>query len=416
MFGNLFLRVILAVLIGTLLLFAVYCIPTEEMNSNLGTAHYLAAEGVYPRLTPYASSQLDNWTDAVMLMNASYDGKESVITKAMLVPRHQITDKQNTYESLIGHYTNGEAFDSQTTYPRYWHGYLVLLKPLLYITSYQRIRQINGVIQLSLLLLNVFLLYRRDLKRIIPPYIIIYLFLMPLALARSLQFSTCYYLYTLSCTAMLLFPNQLKHKDAVFFLYIGIATSFFDFLTYPIATIGIPAVLYFCITGYESVASAFRRGFRICFSWFFGYVGMWAGKWLICTILTGNSIFLNTFNAIATRTSSSPETGLTLSAAYSKNISSFFHTPATLLFFLFFGFLLLQIVGHRKYGKLSNILLTAVFPYIILALFPFLWYFFTINHSCIHFWFTNKALSVTIFSSMCALIQAKHTILTSTLC
>ena len=47
------------------------------------------------------------------------------------------------YEDVPG----GDAF----TYGRYWHGYLVILKPLLFIFNYYQIRWLNTIIGCSLI-------------------------------------------------------------------------------------------------------------------------------------------------------------------------------------------------------------------------------------------------------------------------
>ena len=46
---------------------------------------------------------------------------------------------------------------------------------------------------------------------------------------------------------MLLFHEKLKNKYGYFFLIIGMMTSFFDLLTYPVATFGIPIILFFIL-------------------------------------------------------------------------------------------------------------------------------------------------------------------------
>lgn len=109
-------------------------------------AEVLEQEGVFPSLTKLCTSQLDNWTDSTMLLNAAYAGDESTIDKAMMVYCRRIEEK-NPYESLIEEYINGETDTYVNSYGRYWHGYLVFLKPLLCIFNYRNIRQINFCIQ-----------------------------------------------------------------------------------------------------------------------------------------------------------------------------------------------------------------------------------------------------------------------------
>lgn len=96
----------------------------------------------------------------------------------------------------------------------------------------------------------------------------------------------------------------------------GVLTSYFDFLTYPIVTLGFPLCTFFLLNGNESAGKGgnFRQGrqaakegipegvgnggvlkdtvrrvvgYSIC--WGIGYAGMWAMKWIIAdlTLHTG---------------------------------------------------------------------------------------------------------------------------------
>lgn len=52
-----------------------------------------------------------------------------------------------------------------TSYERYWHGYLVVLKPLLLVFNYGQIRILNGIVMAILVLLILRQLWKRDLRR-----------------------------------------------------------------------------------------------------------------------------------------------------------------------------------------------------------------------------------------------------------
>lgn len=59
--------------------------PIENhVNSS---AAIFEEEGAYPSLFSWSTSQLDNFTDAVMLLEAADDTANSAINKAMLVYR-----------------------------------------------------------------------------------------------------------------------------------------------------------------------------------------------------------------------------------------------------------------------------------------------------------------------------------------
>ena len=62
-----------------------------------------------------------------------------------------------------------------------------------------------------------------------------------------MQFSSVLYIFLIAMIVMLLFHEKLKNKYGYFFLIIGMMTSFFDLLTYPVATFGIPIILFFIL-------------------------------------------------------------------------------------------------------------------------------------------------------------------------
>lgn len=407
-FTSLFVRVIAAILAGTVLLTLVYCIPADTMEHNLAkSVPVLAAEGSMPELFSWCTSFLDNQTDAVMLSHAAHTTAENPLVQAMSAVRHHMRGHSDV-DSLAAHYLYGQSFDEDIPYYQYWHGYLVFLKPLLLMTTYQGIRIVNAAVQTILLFLLVWLMFRKGLKHCILPYLICVAFLMPVTLAMSLQFSTCYYIMTIGSIAVLLTKEHPDSKDAQIFLYIGIAAAFFDFLTYPIATLGIPAVFYFCLRKEGSIRDTFCRGVRICFSWAFGYGTMWAGKWLVGSLTTGINVLSTATSKISERTSSSilQEESIAVSplTALSVNIRFFLNTPASVILAVYILVILaLLALMWKKKGLTVASAVQTLFPFVILACLPPVWYLVTVNHSVIHYWFTCKALVVSAFAGMCAL-------------
>ena len=80
---------------------------------------------------------------------------------------------------------------------------------------------------------------------------------VPFAVFLNIQQSCCLAILNIGLIAMLLLYKKLSEKALIIFLYLGIATAFFDLLTYPLATFGVPAVLYFVLTPAESIKTAF---------------------------------------------------------------------------------------------------------------------------------------------------------------
>ncbi|MBQ6719137.1 MAG: hypothetical protein IJN20_02155 [Oscillospiraceae bacterium] len=408
--ASLLIRVLAAVLAGVLLLTLVYCIPTEPIEQNLAlSAEVFAAEGVMPELFPWCTSFLDNFTDAIILSNAAHSGTDSAIIQAMTAARNQI-DGLDPATSIAAHYIEGIPFNQEVPYYQYWHGYLLLVKPLLFLTSYQNIRIINAIAQFALLVVLVYLMYRKGLKAYIIPYLLGIAFLMPVVMALSLQFAPCYYIMTIGGIVVLLAKERLDSADCVLFLYLGIATSYFDFLTYPMATLGVPAVFYFLLHKTSPIRETFQRGFRICFSWGFGYVTMWAGKWIVGSLVTGTNVLLKASDKIAERSSANISINenllLNMYAAVSVNVKYFIQTPAMLLLCVFLLIVLIYLIRQWKNVHIAPVYITqTTFPFFVLAIMPVVWYMATTNHSTIHYWFTGKALIVSVFSASCALIR-----------
>ena len=410
-FGKLLLHVILAILVGALLLSAVCMFPSAPMDRNLErSAGVFAEEGIYPELFPWCTSQLDSTTDALILLISACDSGENPVVQAMRGTRNTLSSVEAASDELAVHYGNGVPFDGTAPYYQYWHGYQLIIRPLLSLLSYSGIRILNGVVQTALLLLLCVMMRRAGLSRYILPYLVSVLMLMPLALAMSLQFSSCYYTLTISSILLLWKRDALDRLDGMLFLYIGIATAYFDFLTYPVATLGIPAVFYFCLRKDTDIRDTFCRGVKICFTWAVGYVGMWAGKWLIGSLILKQNILAVAVGKLTERSSASAaDAGLiqNIRAALSANVRSFLHTPAALCF-LVLALFLLFLLAKRIRARDTDIakILSVFFPFVILALIPIAWYLVTAQHAVIHHWFTNKALAVSVFAGLAGLTKA----------
>lgn len=399
--------IVASVLAGILLLTAVFALPVSAMQENLArSAQILSEEGAYHRLYEFCTSNLDNWTDATMLLIASHEGEGTVLERAMTGARDLLNSNQPV-NSLAAKYLEGAELDRTVGYARYWHGYLLALKPLLLVMDYGGIRVLNLVIQLMLDCAILILMYKRGMKKLILPYLLTLGFLMPVALGKSMQFSTCFYAFSLSVLVLLLFKDKWDVRKSCFlFLGIGIFTAFVDFLTYPVAAFGIPAAVWFMMRPTESVKEGLKRLLDILFSWGLGYGGMWAGKWVAASILTEHNVIREALSAVLMRVSHDSLSGdndLSALAAIWKNMKAFLKTPVTAVAF-FFVLVLLILIAYRflRGGRTG---LGFVLPFCVLVLLPFLWYTATVNHSFIHYFFTNKSLAVTAFAGLCLLTR-----------
>ena len=390
--------ILCSVLIGTVLLTAVYLLPTDGIEANLkASAPLLAEEGEYPVLSSLCTGTLDNFTDSYILLKSA-ESSGSPLTDAMLTKNNSVSGLSSFF-SLTSHYIDGTEFNSVHAYPRYWHGFLIFTKPLLCITDYAGIRLINTFAQILLTTVICILLWKRLSIAHSVSWLLCYLMLMPAALGKSLQFSSCFYVFSLAVLALLLyFSDQAGAavKAEAIFLFTGIFLAYFDFLTYPIATFGIPAVVYTALNR-SRVEQKLADLFRVFLFWCLGYGGMWSSKWILASILTDENVIADALHSVSVRTSGA-STGGTVSysifGCIGQNFSLFFSSIFT-VFLVLFSLILLIRMRKRFHGKIENVFPAASpLPYILLSLLPILWYSFTVNHSTIHSFFTNKACAV----------------------
>ena len=129
-------------------------------------------------------------------------------------------------------------------YARYWHGYTVLLRPLLCVFNYWQIRMVNYILLSLLAMFTVFLLYREVGAKFALTFAVTLLISNFMIVPMALQFSTCYYIAFGAICLFLMgsrFTETAKDRILVFFL-IGAVCSFMDLLTTPILTLGLPVV------------------------------------------------------------------------------------------------------------------------------------------------------------------------------
>lgn len=392
------------IVLATAAMLAVSALPVERIHENLSSdGPFMAKEGTYPKLVNGGYfSQLDNFTDAIILNEAIFDGPQGLMDRAMNVYHTEWdgVDKVSCFNMASMGIGNGQA----VSYTRYWHGYLVLLKPLFMVFSYSQLRAVNGVCQLLLVCLAVLLLLRRrGLGRYALALVFVYLAMYPPALGSSLQFCPCFYIALLAVCALLRTPESAgPFRFRLIFLLSGMATAFFDFLTYPLLTWGLPMTVYILLQK--------RRGWpmyvdlaAISLFWCAGYGGMWAGKWVVASLLTGANAFTSAFSTIEARTSlEAVDAPASLADVYVRQLSPLWQNTGFVLAAA--AAVAVYLVRGVRRGFRPLLGMPALVPLVGVALAPFVWYTVAGAHSYIHFWFTFRTLGMTVFAGLCLLI------------
>lgn len=392
------------IVIGYLLLVAVYLIPEDRIEENVvlsaatfdGTEDSAEARNHHVVKT-YANAWLDNSSDSLILLMAAYRSGAPVWQRALLGEFSGDMD-DNPYNLLRTYAQSGPDGMGSTAYFRYWHGHQVIVKPLLLFCTYMDLRVINMLAQGALLFWVILLMTKRGLTRYVPAFALAVAALTPWVLPLCLHYSACYYVMLLGAGVLLQWPRAVGRRlgAAAYFMLLGMATNYFDLFTYPLITFGVPFVFWVLLEDREpNVCGGLTPGLflRCGGGWLFGYAGLWAAKIALAALLTTEPVWQVTWAQVTLRT-----VGDNLSPldALLRNLSVFWRKPYKLAGS---GVTVWAAVeAARTRGRRQPVKAITAGLLVAVALLPPLWYLLIVNHSDVHYFFTHRSLGVTVFA------------------
>lgn len=395
---------LVSAIIGIFLLTLVYMIPVDErMKEHAWQAlDVFEQEGVFPRFWGEdMGSRLDNFTDALMIQTAVFDGEGSPLERAIKAERIQndpytadpISDLRCQLEGNGGYVWE---------YARYWHGYLVLLKPLLFLFSYTQIRVINGIVQLVLIIALLRAMYKNNLKKYMIPFLIALLSIAPWILPLSMQNSTMFYVAIVGALFLVNRYDVVEKYKYFYFMMLGISTAFFDFLTYPAVGIGIPLIFFWVLRFHEekmlTLKEILTETILAGLHWGIGYADFWAVKWVLGGVVLGADMLRNTMASLEVRSLGETEQATnSYIMVCLRNVKRLLNVAFCSTAFIYVCYC----ISH--YRKKSYLLIKDNIIFILIACIPFAWYLVTKNHADIHIHFTYRNLWITVFAVLCVI-------------
>ena len=405
--------VIFSIILGWFLLTLSYSLPTERIEKNIESSVRYFKE-TYPRFTFYGSSQLDLYTDAIMLLTSAHKNTEPVYVESLL-NKQIYYDGKNPAQTLYSTYSkkqnlNNDINNAKTfSYSRYWHGYASILKPLLSCPSlhYGQIRALNMVVQLGLFSLLCIGLIKLHKYSLIPIFVVCWIFMNPVSTMMCLQFSTCTIITFLALN--LIIYHYSKHDENIqhvgyFFTLIGIFTAYLDLLTFPLITLGLPLLTYFYIREEKNnipILESLKKALFFCWSWCIGYGGMWAGKWILASIITDENVILQAYQAIIYRTSTSHNAqNFNIFDVLIKQFHAFdlviFVSLILTIIYIFYKLLKKYEIKKIKENKISILYLSTI-------CLPIAWYSILQNHAYLHGYYTYRNLTICLLAILLTL-------------
>lgn len=222
-------------------------------------------------------------------------------------------------------------------------------------------------------------------------------FINPLTMSLSMQFASIYILTMLTVlTVLYLRQKGLMSEVWKVFVFCGISVAYFDFLTYPIVSLGIPLILCLSLenkTWRQGIIDIITRSAL----WGMSYLSMWAGKWIVASVLFGTNVFEDGMNSVRSRTSDidDSQNKLTFISVVRKNLEAADARTWLYILLLFIAVILVMLC----FRKFKIVITKKLIPVFIVMLYPLLWYFVVRNHSAIHDWMTFRNLAITLYGA-----------------
>lgn len=388
------LTLLIGVVLGTVLLVLAFLIPVDEDKAQesfdiIVTEDSYAAVPVLGdfsgmSLQSYKPGVLDGSSDEIMIFTALdfFSKEHSALARSM-----------NMYNGYMG-----------INYAYYWHGYVIILRPLLNIISLADLRFINGLLQMLLIFALAKKIWQKKGKIYGVVMFTSYILLMPIALMFSLQFTWVFYIGMLSAYLLICKSEWAEEKQRyiVIFFVTGMLTSYFDMLTYPLFTWGIPLLWWLMVRDSDRGRLKWLTEVIVSgISWVLGYGIFWGLKWCLGTIILKENIIERAFNEIFYR--SGMEESLSLSDRFQAVYTNWKHYEYIIYAVILLVWLAWGVIrGFRKGWYTGN----KVYSYLLIGVSSAVWYFVLANHTFQHHFFTYRILNISILAFLAIWVES----------
>lgn len=375
-----------------LLLLCGACLPQSRIDNHvMQSASIMLAEGCYPNISDGAqTSQLDNFTDALMLMESkatTIRHPETILTNPLY------TNGANPVSDLY-RYCVDSNIEPASFYVRYWMGFRGFLRLALVFLNYYQIKRYLALAFFGLFAAVICSLAKNTGTKAAFIFALSVILVKPQIVCASMQFSCC---FLIAFAAMLLVPwlsRNLRHAG-LFFMEVGMVTMFLDFYSTPIITFGLPAVYLYLLQTKQGHTPKLKEILRNFLAWFAGYLLMWLSKLVLTSLLTEQDAVQNGLGSL-----------LMWLGADGFALSNGAYSPATALRqvvkaicqdrdgAIFLGGLLAAALGVLAVNLVRRKLLIRNWPVLLIGLMPVIWFAVSAEPTTVHYWFQYRSVVV----------------------
>lgn len=375
------------------LLAGVSLIPNAWIEKNVAQGRAVAQAEDIGRWTPIFSyapaDELDLFTDVTIMETLLQDPSQTVFERAM------------TGETYAG----GTHTVEET---RYWQGYKVWLRPAFILFTYVDLRVVMHYILTALALLCVLRLHTRFGAWSAAG------FAGSLVLGHFLIVPWLFQYFEVFWIALAAAAFLLKHYEtektsvgqtARWFLLIGMATQYFDFLTAPPLTLCLPLAIVLAADVQQHTLTLPQRWARFlwpCAAWAFGWLFGWAAKWPLSAWVLHRDVIGDALSEAKYRSALGAAGGRLSALAHAVLRNLFCYLPMsqlrthgnTVLFLIVQALVLAGLVWmaakvlRRRPARAQWL---AIMPMAAGAALPYLWFIVLAGHTEMHYVFAYRS-------------------------
>jgi hypothetical protein len=369
-------------------------IPYDWVRENIERSlPELVEDGNYPNaVLKGVQYREDNFTDALILnIIVSSDSKRPVWSALTNPFSFQAPDTEKWYAiTHLEHKVNNIDLPPDKLYGRYWFGTAAATKILLIGMRYQQIKRLLYIVStLLLLVFAVKMVNKVGWIKSLPIFLAL-LFANFFVTQFSLQFFPVMAIALLGGIWMC--ENGLKSQEKItmFMLITGMFTAYFDLITTPLLTLGLPLIVYLILQEKEekSIWKHLQSLFIFCSFWFIGFAGAWIMKWVLAYIFADAAAFNMAYRAIKWSTATDGYTRWDAIVANVKLLPLLW--LSLVLVFLF----ILTLLSFNKKG------IPLAIAFLVVGLLPYGMYVVLPYNAYPHWWFTYRSQVITMSCAM----------------
>lgn len=388
-FGFVFINILFFILL------LVNLIPSSVISNNIKNESFIKTPGALREnfIEDKEYSKCDYIADEISL-NIMYNIDSKNILKSTLLASYY-DNGSSFYSSYRDTLYNGMSVN--TEYSRYWHGYMILFRPLLIICSVLQIEILFFIIYILLNLLIVIYCIKNKYYHLLLSLIGGTIIAKPYFGFVSLEYMCAIIISYLFSYLVL----KINKNYSLLFLLSGISVCFFDFLTAETLTLTFPLICLISKYFYKNKEIKIKTVIKYCIYWLFGYGFSFLYKWILTFVFIGKKYLQNTIGKALVRIDVTGKFSIT--DALKLNINMLFSKESNnnIIFFIIILIaccIIFYLFRKDNFSK-NNVLILLVIFFI-----PYARYIVLTNHSIIHFFFTYRAQMSSIMSILLILL------------